>query len=192
MGNRETEQRFLSRIGELLIALPFDLKVLQEAASDPDLDRPARELAAGAILHVLAPHEAEAGPLRFAEDVLLVRAAFQRVIELGGEGGAAFRDRFADIYDPLVEDIGLFEEELGDLWSWLVGKVAGFPRLYYKGKRAPQYVADEETLALLYEEGLEFQTNYNVSEEQVQNKLRRSEQVVDLLKRRRSEEAKKL
>ena len=43
MGTKEVEDIFLPRLRECVLSLPFDLKVLQEAASDPDLDRVARE-----------------------------------------------------------------------------------------------------------------------------------------------------
>ena len=191
MDPKETERHVLSRISELLLSLPFDLKVLQEAAADLDLERGARELAAGAILYVLALHETEHGPLRYADDVLVVRAAFQRVRELGGEGVGPFCARFTDIYDSLDEDVRLFQAELGDIWTWLAGKVGTFPRLIYKGKHASHYISDEPSLSLLYDEGLEFQTNYNVSEQQLSNKLRRSDQVVEILQRRRVDESKK-
>jgi hypothetical protein len=52
-------------------------------------------------------------------------------------------------------------------------------------------VDDEDAASFLYEEGLEFQTNYNVSEEQVRNRLRRADQILEALNRRRNEEAKK-
>jgi hypothetical protein len=192
MSPKETERSFLSKVSEYLVSLPFDLKVLQEAVSDPDLDRGARELAAGAVMHTLSPQEGEPGPLRFVDDVLLVRAALHRIVEKGGEGAKAFRDRFSEIYGTLDEDLRVFEEYLGETWRWLMSKVDGFSKSVYKGKRASQYIEDEQALSFLYEEGLEFQTNYNVSEEQVRNKLRRSEQVVENLKKRRAEEAKKI
>jgi hypothetical protein len=192
MSAKETEHRFISRLSECLVSLPFDLKVLQEAVADPDLDRGARELAAGTIMHTLLPQEGEPGPLRFADDALLIRAALKAVAEQGGEGVDAFRDRFSEIYGSLDEDVQLFDEHLGDTWRWLVGKVATFPKLVYKGKRAAQYIDDEQGATFLFEAGLEFQTNYNVTEEQVRNKLRRSEQVIELLNRRRAEEAKKI
>jgi hypothetical protein len=191
MDSKEVERGFLSKLGEYLLSLPFDLKVLQEAASDPDLDRPARETAAGAIMHTLLPQEGE-GPLRYADDVLLVRAALASVQSKGGHEFGAFRDRFREIYDHLDDDVALFQRQLGSLWSWLVGKIDSFPKLTYKGKRAAQYIANEEGLSLLYDEGLEFETNYNVTEEQVRNKLRRAEQVLELLNKRHAEELKKI
>jgi hypothetical protein len=46
-----------------------------------------------------------------------------------------------------------------------------------KGKRASQYIDDDTTWDQLYEDGVDFQTIYDVSESQVQNKLRRPEQL---------------
>jgi hypothetical protein len=78
MGAKESERRFLEKVIEYLISLPFDLKVLQEAAADPDLDRTTREIAAGTIIHTISPQTEGEGPLKFADDVLFVRAAFGR------------------------------------------------------------------------------------------------------------------
>jgi hypothetical protein len=191
MAAKETERRFLSILTELLLSLPSDLKILQEAVADANLDRAARETAAGAIVHTLLPQEGE-GPLRFVDDVLLVRVALAEVAARGGEGAQAFSSRFSDVYDRLASDVAVLSAELGDLWVWLAGKVSGFSRLQYKGRRAAQYVEDEEGESFLYEEGLEFETNYNVTEEQVKNRLRRVDQVIELLTRRRADEARKI
>lgn len=191
MTAKEVEPNFLAAVSECLLSLPFDLKVLQEAASDPDLDRAARDIAAGAIVYTLLPQEGE-GPLRYVDDLLVVRAAFAAVARSGGDAFGAFRSRFSEIYQRVDRDIALFEQTLGPLWGWLTGKIDTFPKLTYKGKRASQYTEDEENLALLYEEGLEFETNYNVTEEQVRNKLRRALQVVELLTRRHAEDSKKI
>jgi hypothetical protein len=191
MTAKETEQRFLSILSQYLVSLPFDLKILQEAVADPDLDRSVREIAAGAIVHTLLPQEGE-GPLRFVDDVLHVRAALKAIVDRGGEGAGRFRDRFSDVYGPLDEELGAIDAQLADTWRWLSGKTEGFARLPYKGRRASQYVDDDEGQSFLYDEGLEFETNYNVSEDQVRNKVRRVDQVVELLTKRRAEEAKKI
>ena len=191
MDPTEAERSFLSRVSEVLLSLPFDLKALQEAASDPDLDRSAREAAAGAIVHTLLPQEGD-GPLRYIDDVFLVRAAFLAVQARGGEAFGSFHARFAEIYERLPDDVQLFEQQLGPLWNWLVSKIDQFPKLAYKSKRAAQYLGSEEELAQLYEEGLEFETNFNVTEQQVKNRLRRADQIVELLNRRHAEERKKL
>jgi len=36
---RRPSGRFLAKVSEYLLSLPFDLKILQEAVTDPDLDR---------------------------------------------------------------------------------------------------------------------------------------------------------
>jgi hypothetical protein len=191
MAAKETERSFLSKLGEYLLSLPFDLKILQEAASNLDLHPAARELAAGTIMHTLLPQEGE-GPLRFVDDVLLVRAGFAVVRAKGGEAFAPFRERFPEVYEKLDDDLQVFEDQLGELWRWLSGKIETFGRLTFKGKRATQYIENEDNLSLLYDEGLEFETNYNVSEEQVRNRLRRVEQVVELLTKRHAEDLKKI
>ena len=191
MPAKETERSFLSKLSGYLLSLPFDLKMLQEAASNLDLQPAAREIAAGAIIYTLLPQEGE-GPLRFADDVLLVRAAFAAVRAKGGEAFGSFQERFPEVYEKLDDDLQVFEQQLGDLWRWLSGKIETFGRLTYKGKRAAQYVENDENLSLLYDEGLEFETNYNVNEEQVRNRVRRVEQVVELLTKRHAEDLKKI
>lgn len=187
----EQERRFLSIVGGYLVSLPFDLKVLQEAVTDENLDRAARDMAAGAIVHALLPQEGDK-LLAYVDDVLLVRAALRAVADQGGDGGADFRQRFAEVYENLDDEIAVLSSVLGDTWTWLAGKVPGFSRLMYKGRRATQYVDDDEGQSLLFDEGLEFQTNYAVTEEQVRNRLRRLDQVTELLARKRADEARKI
>jgi hypothetical protein len=187
----EAERAFLEKIGEYLLSLPFDLKILQEAVTDPDLDRATREIAAGTIVHTIGPQEGD-GPLRFVDDVLLARAAFKRVIAEGSDGAKAFADRFDnEVYGKLDDDIAIFAEVLGDLWPWLTGKLEAFRKPPYKGKTPAQYVDDDDASSFLYEEGLEFQTNYNVNEDKVRNSVRRLDPIVEQLNKRRAEEAKK-
>lgn len=190
MGAKEAEQLFVEKVSEYLLSLPFDLKVLQEAVTDPDLAREVREIAAGTIIHTIQPQDGDS-PGRYIDDVLIVRAAFARVVEGDSEGATAFRDRFVEIYDNLEADIRLFESVLGDLWPWVVSKLPTFTKLPHKGKKPSQYVDDEEAAAFLYEEGLEFQTNYPVKEEQVHNKVRRLDTILDLLNKKRADDAKK-
>jgi hypothetical protein len=189
--DKEAERSFLERVSEYLLSLPFDLKVLQEAVTDPDLERGAREIAAGAIIHTIGPQEGD-GPIRFADDVLLVRAALKRILADGGEGAKAFQERFdAEVYAKLDEDLRVFETVLGDLWPWLTGRLEGFRKPPYKGKTPSQYVDDDEAASFLYDEGLEFQTNYNVTEDKVRNSVRRVDAIVEQLEKRRAEDAKK-
>jgi hypothetical protein len=188
---KEAERTFLEKVSEYLLSLPFDLKILQEAVTDPDLDRGAREIAAGTIIHTIGPQEGD-GPLRFVDDVLLVRAALKRVVADGGEAARDFATRFeSEIYGKLDEDLSIFDGALGDLWPWLNGKLEGFRKPPYKGKTPSQYVDDEDAASFLYEEGLAFQTNYNVTEDKVRNSVRRVDAILEQLNKRRAEDAKK-
>jgi hypothetical protein len=188
---KEAERPFLGKVGEYLLSLPFDLKILQEAVTHPDLERGAREIAAGTIIHTIGPQEGD-GPMRFVDDVLLVRAALKRIVADGGEHAKEFVARFdAEAYGKLDDDLHVFEEVLGDLWPWLTGKLETFRKPPYKGKTPSQYVDDEEAAAFLYDEGLEFQTNYNVTEDKVRNSVRRVEAILESLNKRRAEDAKK-
>ena len=189
---KEAERPFLEKVGEYLLSLPFDLKILQEAVTHPDLDRAAREIAAGTIIHTLGPQDGGDGPMRYVDDALLVRAAFKRVVADGSEHAKEFTARFeAEVYGKLDEDLKMFEDVLGDLWPWLTGKLEGFRKPSYKGKTPSQYVDDDEAAAFLYEEGLEFQTNYNVTEDKVRNSVRRVDAILESLNKRRTEDAKK-
>jgi hypothetical protein len=187
------ESTFLERVSEYLLSLPYDLKILQEAITDPDLDKSVRLVAAGTVLHTLLPQEGEPGPLRYVDDVLYVRAALALVGRGDNEGASGFRERFAaEVYGRIDEDVKLFSSYLGDIWTWLNGKLTGFQKLALKGKKATQAVDDDETATLLYDEGLEFQTNYPVNEEQVRNKLRRADQILEVLKKRYEDDKKKI
>src|SRR5215471_12940095 len=118
MDVKEAERPFLEKIAEYLLSLPFDLKILQEAVTDPDLDRQAREVAAGTIIHTILPQDGET-PGRYVDDVLFVRAALKRVVADGSDGARAFADRFQDVYGKLEDDVKVFQDFLGDLWPWL-------------------------------------------------------------------------
>src|SRR3954465_8456655 len=189
--DKEAERPFLEKVGEYLLSLPFDLKILQEAVTDPELERSAREIAAGTIIHTIGPQEGD-GPMRFVDDALLVRAALKRVVADGGEHAKEFVARFdAEAYGRLDEDLKMFAEVLGDLWPWLTGKLETFRKPPYKGKTPSQNVDEDAAGPLLYEEGLEFQTNYNVTEDKVRNSVRRVDAILESLNKRRTEDAKK-
>lgn len=188
----EAESIFVERLSEYLVSLPYDLKILQEAVTDPDLEKPVRLMAASTVVHTMLPQEGEPGPLRYIDDVLFVRMALDKVGEGDSEGAVEFRKRFDEIYARLPEDLEIFSRVLGDLWPWLSGKVAGFGKLSLKGKKAAQAVDDEEIATFFYDEGLAFQTNYTVNEEQVANKFRRAEQAIDLLRKRYDDDKKKI
>ena len=191
MQSTEIGREFLARVSEYLVTFPFDLKILQEAITEPDLERSARELAASILISSLSPQEGS-GPERFVDDVVLLRIALHRIATEGGDGAEGFCTRFGEVYSRLADDLRIFEQSLGpELWSWLSARPASFCRLPLKGKRASQYVDDQDSWDQLYEDGVDFQTNYDVTEAQIQNKLRRPEQLIEILQRRHAEDSKK-
>src|SRR5215468_2993269 len=117
--DKELERSFLETLSKGVISLPFDLKVLLEAVSDADLEHAVRELAAAAVVHIITPKDGNVDPpVRHAEDVVLLRLALARILAEGGEGAPAFRDRFAENYGRLDEELETFRGALGDLVPW--------------------------------------------------------------------------
>ena len=124
----------------------------------------------------------------FDRDRRLTHALLSRIAKEGGEEAAGFCTRFGEVYSKLDDDLRIFEQSLGpELWSWLSARPASFCRLPLKGKRASQYVDDPSSWDQLYEDGVDFQTNYDVTEAQIQNKLRRPEQLIEILQRRHAD-----
>lgn len=191
MSAAETGQELLNRVCEYLVSFPFDLKILQEVITDSEVDHGVRELCAGTLIHSLGPQE---GPIpdRFVDDVVILRITFDRVRTQGGESAAGIVARFEETFSRLDADLRLFEQAVGpELWAWLCARIGGYSRLSFKGKRALQYVDDEANWDPLYEDGLDFQTNYNVTDSQVRNRLRRPEQIVEILQKRHADDLKK-
>jgi len=194
--DKEQERRFLELIGRHLVSLPFDLKVLYEALTDPDLEREAREVAVGALVYVLSPSDIVADRdhklTSYVDDLILLRAALKRVAETGGENVAAFLARFPEEYQDLDEHLALYQEVLGDLYPWLVGKLDQFKKLVYKGRKAVDYVDDDDATVFLYDEWLTFQTDYSITEQTLEGRLRKAEPILEVLARSRDEDAKRI
>ena len=187
-----SERRYLSTVSGWLVSLPHDLKVLFEAKDEPNLERSARELAAGAILYILSPDTSGAEPfVAFADDAILLREALRAISERGGEGASAFRDRFAEYYDTIEDDLALCKEAMGDAYDWLFEKINGLNKLVYKGKKVQQYIDDEEQSEILYEDGLAFATDYPIDEEKLGMRLKKPETLLEPLRRRAAEEKRR-
>src|SRR5690349_13203204 len=92
---QDLSRQFLTTVSSWLVALPHDLRVLREAKDEPNLDRVAREAAAGAIIYTLTPDtSSDADFVRFADDAILLRIVLQYIAAKGGEGVDDFRARF--------------------------------------------------------------------------------------------------
>ena len=131
MQSTELGRNFLARVSEYLVSLPFDLKILQEAVADPDLERSVRETAANVLINSLSPQEGPS-PERYVDDVLFLRLAFSKLLELansGSEAAVTFCARFEDVFERVPADVQLFERYLGaELWTWLGNRLTTLSR----------------------------------------------------------------
>lgn len=191
---KDLERGLLEILARALVSLPFDLKILLEAVSDPDLDHGAREVAAAAVVYIIAPREGNVEPyIRYSEDVLVLRLALRRILTEGGEGAPAFRDRFADDLSRLGQELELLDRACGkDLVAWLDSRWAVLRKAVYARKKIPLFVDDEELGTLLYDEGLKFGTNYPISEKSLEGRLKQAQPVLDHLLRKWDQDKKKI
>ena len=192
--DKDLERRFLETLSRSLVSLPFDVKVLLEAVSDPDLEHAVREIAAATVVHVITPKEGNVdAPVRHTEDVLLVRLALAKIAAEGGEGAPAFRARFAEDYAKFEEELGLFRQTLGsDIVDWLDSRWAAMLKGVYAKKKIAMFVEDEEVGTFLYDEGLKFATLYPITEKSLAGRVKQSQPFVDHLARKRDQDKKKI
>ena len=194
MDAKQAERRFIDTMSSWLVSLPFDLKVLYEAADDENLDRSIREMAVGAIIYVISPNDFIADRydsfVSYCDDVIMIRMALQQVLAKNEDDAARFRDRFPEFFDELPENLAVCETVMGDLYPWLSSKVATLSKLEYKGKSVAWYLDDDEAGGLLYEDGLGFTTEYPVEEEMLADRLKKASTILEVIRRRKAEEAR--
>ena len=187
------ESKFVELVRGWLVSLPHDLKIAFDAMDDENLPRPVREVAAGVVAYVVSPNDFVADRndtiVSYTDDALLLRLALAKALGTG-EDEQAFRGRFPELFDSLDENLTLCKSIMGDLMTWLEGKVAGLPTLEYKGKKVAKFLDDEEAREQLFDDGLVFRTDYPVDEKTIADKLKKASTVTEVMKRRRAEEAR--
>jgi len=187
------ESKFVELVRRWLVSLPHDLKIAFDAMDDENLPRPVREVAAGVIAYVVSPNDAVSdrndAVVGFADDAVLLRLALQRALG-PGEDEQSFRDRFPELFDGLDASLSLCKSIMGELMTWLEGKVTTLPTMEYKGKKITKYLDDDEAREQLFEDGLVFRTDYPVDEKTITDKLKKATTITDMLKRRQAEEAR--
>ena len=192
--DKELERSFLETISRTLVSLPFDLKVLLEAVADSDMEHGTRVLAASTVVHIITPKDGNVdAPVRFAEDVLQLRLAMRKIAAEGGEGAPAFKERFAEEYGRLDEELELFRQVFGaDVLDWLDSRWPSLAKGVYGKKKIPQFVDDEEVGTFLYDEGLQFGTNYPITEKSLAGRVKQVQPFIDHLARKRDQDKKKI
>jgi uncharacterized membrane protein YkvA (DUF1232 family) len=187
------ESKFVELVRGWLVSLPHDLKIAFDAMDDENLPRPVREVAAGVVAYVVSPNDFIAdrndAVVSFADDALLLRLALTKALGKG-EDEDAFRGRFPELFESLDENLALCKTIMGELMTWLEGKVDALPKLDYKGKKVTKYLDDEAAREQLFDDGLVFRTDYPVDEKTITDKLKKASTITEVMKRRKDEEAR--
>jgi uncharacterized membrane protein YkvA (DUF1232 family) len=188
-----TEAKFVELVRNWLVSLPHDLKIAFDAMDDENLPRPVREVAAGVVAYVVSPNDFVSDRndvvVSYADDAVMLRLALQKALGKG-EDEDAFRGRFPELFEDLEANLILCKTVMGDLMTWLEGKVASLPKMDYKGKKVVKYLDDEEAREQLFDDGLVFRTDYPVDEKTIADKLKKASTVTEVMKRRKQEEAR--
>jgi hypothetical protein len=188
----DIEQRFVAAVSEWLVGLPHDLNVLYDVASDPNVDRVARELAIGTVIYALTPHETDRKDFAaYADDVILLHLAMQRIAATCGPDAGSVRERFAETAPALDEQVAVCAQVMGRTFDWLAGKIDQLRVAPYKGKKVAEYVDDTEASEFLYEEVLVFRTEYPIDENLLGMRLKKASTITEAIERRKSAEERK-
>lgn len=187
------ESKFVELVRAWLVSLPHDLKIAFDAMDDENLPRQVRELATGVVAYVVTAKDSSADRndaiVGYTDDALLLRLALQKGLAKG-EDEQAFRDRFPELFDGLDENLKLCKSVMGDLMTWLEGKVGTLRAASYKGKKIATYLDNDEAREELFDDGLVFRTDYPVDEKTIGDKLKKAATVIDVMRRRRADEAR--
>jgi uncharacterized membrane protein YkvA (DUF1232 family) len=187
------ESKFVELVRAWLVSLPHDLKIAFDAMDDENLPRQVRELATGVVVYVVSPKDSSADRndaiVGYTDDALLLRLALQKGLAKG-EDEQAFRDRFPELFDDLDDNLKLCRSVMGDLMTWIEGKVGSLRGASYKGKKIATYLDNGEAREELFDDGLVFRTDYPVDEKTIGDKLKKAATVIDVMRRRRADEAR--
>lgn len=193
MNTVSNDSKFVELVRGWLVSLPHDLKIAFDAMDDENLPREVREVATGVAIYVVSPNDfiqdRNDAVVSYSDDALLLRLALHKALGKG-EDENAFRERFPELFDNLEENIQLCKQVMGDLLPWLDSKVATLRGIEYKGKKAPVYLDDDEARETLFEDGLVFRTDYPVDDKTIADKLKKAATIVEVMKRRKAEEAR--
>ena len=125
----------------------------------------------------------------YADDAILLRLALAKALGQG-EDEKTFRDRFPELFEHLDEELKICKSVMGDLMTWLEGKVTAVQKIEYKGRKVPAYLDNDEAREKLFDDGLVFRTDYPVDEKTIGDKLKKASTIVDVMNRRKAAEAR--
>jgi hypothetical protein len=192
--DKDQERSFLETLARALVSLPFDLKVLLEAVSDPDLEHEVREIAAAAAVYIITPRDGNIDPyLRYGEDAIMLRLAATQVEAKGGESAPLFRERFTEEFGRFAAELAVFERACGPaLTGWLDSRWSALRRATYARKKISVFIDDDEVGRFLYDDGLKFGTNYPITEKSLAGRLKQAQPILDHLRKKWEQDKKKI
>jgi hypothetical protein len=192
--DKDQERSFLGTLARALVSLPFDLKVLLEAVSDPDLEHDAREIAAAAAVYIITPRDGNIEPyLRYGEDAVMLRLAARQLGAIGGESAPLFRERFAEELSRFAHELTEIERVCdAALMGWLDGRWPALRKATYARKRLSVFIDDDEVGRFLYDDGLKFGTDYPISEKSLAGRLKQAQPFLDHLRKKWDQDKKKI
>jgi len=187
------ESKFVELVRSWLVSLPHDLKIAFDAMDDENLPRQVRELATGVAIYVVSPNDSMSDRndlvVSYADDAMLLRLALHKALDKG-EDEQAFRERFPELFENLEDNLKLCKSVMGDLMTWLESKVTTLKSIDYKGKKVAAYLDNDEAREQLFDDGLVFRTDYPVDEKTIGDKLKKAATIIDVMKRRKADEAR--
>ncbi|MCP4444045.1 MAG: DUF1232 domain-containing protein [Myxococcales bacterium] len=187
----EISGRFVETMRSWLVSLPFDLKILYEASTDENLSRETRELMIGAIIYTISPSDLISDRDNFAsyaDDCLLLRVALKKGLEGDDEDKEYFRSRFTEFFESLDVELATSRAAMGPLHDWLASKVGILVKQTHKNKSVKQYFESDDLQEELYEDGLEFRTEYPINEDDISDRFKKASSIIDLLQRAKNNE----
>jgi hypothetical protein len=119
---------------------------------------------------------------------LLLRIALKTGVGSEDEDEEFFRSRFPEFFASLDDELAVCEKALGEIYHWLAAKVDLLPKRSYKNKTVKQHFESDELQEVLYEDGLEFRTDYPVSEDDIYDRFKKPSSVIKLLRQAKSQE----
>jgi hypothetical protein len=191
--DKDQERSFLETLARALVSLPFDLKVLLEAVSDPELELDVREIAAAAVVYIITPREQNVEPyFRNGENAIMLRLATRQVIDKGGDSASAFANRFSEELARFSAELVVFEKACDPaLMGWLDGRWATLRKATYARKKISVLIADEVG-TFLYDDGMKFGTNYPITEKSLAGRLKQAQPILDHLRKKWEQDKKKI
>ena len=187
------ESKFVELVRNWLVSLPHDLKIAFDAMDDENLPRNVREIATGVAIYVVSPNDSVGDRndqvVSYADDAILLRLALAKALG-EGEDEKTFRDRFPELFEHLDEELKICKTVMGDLMTWLEGKVTTVQKIEYKGRKVPAYLDNDEAREKLFDDGLVFRTDYPVDEKTIGDKLKKASTIVDVMNRRKAAEVR--